>query len=170
MIHVLEMPIESFDPDRIASKSDVAFCGLPHGASLEAVRALYERGVRVFDLSADFRLRDVSQYPAWYGHTHPAPELVAKSVYGLVEVHRAELRDARLVAVPGCYPTASTLPVVPLLSAGLVRADDVVIHALSGVSGAGRSPAQSTHFSETSEGVRSYKIADRKSTRLNSSH
>lgn len=157
---VLELPIERLDPDAIAAKADVAFCALPHGASIEAVAALRARGVRVFDLSADFRLADPAQYAKWYGAEHAAKDLLSAAVYGLCEQNREQLRGATLVAVPGCYPTASTLPLLPLLAAGLVKLDEsIVIHALSGVSGAGRSASASTHFSECSEGIRPYKIA-----------
>ncbi len=156
---VLEIPIEPFDADAIARKADVAFCALPHGASIECVRALRERGVTVLDLSADFRLRDPKVYAEWYGATHAAPALLEEAVYGLPELHREALRGAKLVAVPGCYPTASALPMLPLLAKGLARSDNLVVHALSGVSGAGRTPGASTHFSECSEGVRNYKIA-----------
>jgi N-acetyl-gamma-glutamyl-phosphate reductase len=155
---VLELPVEAFDPDRIAERADVAFCGLPHGASIEAVQALHSRGVRVFDLSADFRLRDPDTYAKWYGAAHAAAHLLPRAVYGLPELNREALRTATLVAVPGCYPTASTLPLLPLLAAGLAHANDIVIHALSGVSGAGRTPSASSHFSETAEGVRPYKV------------
>lgn len=157
---VLDLPIERLDPDAIAAKADVAFCALPHGASIEAVAALRARGVRVFDLSADFRLADPTVYAKWYGAEHAAKDLLGTAVYGLCEQNREQLRDATLVAVPGCYPTASTLPLLPLLAKGLLELDDaIVIHALSGVSGAGRSPNASTHFSECSEGIRAYKIA-----------
>jgi N-acetyl-gamma-glutamyl-phosphate reductase len=156
---VLELPIEAFDPDRIAERADVAFCALPHGASIDAVRSLRARGVRVLDLSADFRLRDPAEYARWYHGEHGAQDVLREAVYGLPELHRAALRDAALVAVPGCYPTASTLPLLPLFAAGLARTEPVIIHALSGVSGGGRTPAQSYHFSETAEGVRSYKLA-----------
>lgn len=156
---VCELPIEPFDADAVARKADVVFCALPHGASIECVRALRERGLTVLDLSADFRLRDPSVYALWYGATHAAPALLEGAVYGLPELYREALRGAKLVAVPGCYPTASALPMLPLLAQGMVRSDDLVVHALSGVSGAGRTPATSTHFPESSEGVRSYKVA-----------
>jgi N-acetyl-gamma-glutamyl-phosphate reductase len=164
MIHphltgVLDLAIESFDTKVVAERADVAFCALPHGASIEAVRALREKNVRVFDLSADFRLRDAATYAKWYGAEHAAKELLGEAVYGLAELNRASLANAQLVAVPGCYPTASTLPLLPLFAQGLARTDDVVIHAMSGVSGAGRTPTASTHFSETAEGIRNYKIA-----------
>lgn len=156
---VLDLPVEPFDASVAAARADVAFCALPHGASIEAVRALRERNVKVFDLSADFRLRDAATYAKWYGADHAARELLANAVYGLPELNREALRNASLVAVPGCYPTASALPVLPLFAAGLARTDDVVIHAMSGVSGAGRTPTAGTHFSETAEGIRLYKIA-----------
>ncbi|MBI5515449.1 MAG: N-acetyl-gamma-glutamyl-phosphate reductase [Deltaproteobacteria bacterium] len=155
---VCALPVEPFDPDRVAAAADVAFCALPHGASAGCVRALRQRGVTVLDLSADLRLRDPEEHRRWYGHDE-APELRSEAVYGLPELHREALRQAKLVAVPGCYPTASALPLLPLLHGALVRTDDVVVHALSGVSGAGRSPSASTHFSETAEGVRPYKVA-----------
>lgn len=160
MTGVLELPIEAFDPDRVAANAQVAFCALPHGASIDAVKALHARGVKVFDLSADFRLKDPSVYAQWYGATHSAQELLPSAVYGLCELNRDALKGAALVAVPGCYPTASTLPLLPLLAAGVLNTDEpVIIHALSGVSGAGRTPSASSHFSETSEGIRAYKIA-----------
>lgn len=154
-----DLPIEPFDADVIASRADVAFCALPHGASIECVRALRQRGLTVLDLSADFRLRDPDVYAKWYGATHAATDLLGEAVYGLPELHRELLRGAKLVAVPGCYPTASALPLLPLVMEGLVRTDDLVIHAMSGVSGAGRTPAPSTHLPETAEGVRCYKVA-----------
>lgn len=156
---LIELPIEPFDADAVARRADVAFCALPHGASIECVRSLRARGMTVLDLSADFRLRDPSEYARWYGAAHTAEDLLAEAVYGLPELNRDALRGARLVAVPGCYPTASTLPLLPLLASGLALPDNIIVHALSGVSGAGRTANASTHFSECSEGVRSYKIA-----------
>ncbi|MGE0787150.1 MAG: N-acetyl-gamma-glutamyl-phosphate reductase [Sandaracinaceae bacterium] len=151
--------IQSFDADRIAGESEVAFCGLPHGASAEAVDALRARGVKVFDLSADFRLRNVDLYQEWYG-AHPKPERLGEAVYGLVERHRHALRAADLVAVPGCYPTASIIPVAPIASRVSLQTP-IIIDAKSGVSGAGRDAKPRTHFSETAEGFRAYAIAGR---------
>jgi N-acetyl-gamma-glutamyl-phosphate reductase len=130
---------------------------LPHAASAEAVSALRQRGQKVFDLSADFRFEDLSVYEAWYGK-HPVPERLSEAVYGLVELHRDELRDADLIAVPGCYPTASTLALAPLVKNGLIRTDGIAVDAKSGVSGAGRGVSSATHFPETGEGVRAYKV------------
>lgn len=154
-----ELPIEPFDADDAARRADVAFCALPHGASIPCVEALRSRGVRVLDLSADFRLRTAALYKTWYGAEHAAPARLAEAVYGLPELHRERIRATSLVAVPGCYPTASTLPLLPLLAAGMVRPERIVIHALSGVSGGGRTPGPAYHFPETSEGARLYKVA-----------
>jgi N-acetyl-gamma-glutamyl-phosphate reductase len=142
----------------IAATADAAFCGLPHGASSAIVRQLRERGLVVFDLSADFRLQDLSVYREWYGE-HDAPELVAGAVYGLCELEREAIRTADLVAVPGCYPTASALAIAPLVKAGLVELDTLIVDAKSGASGAGRGLSESTHFAQLSEGLRAYKVA-----------
>jgi N-acetyl-gamma-glutamyl-phosphate reductase len=159
---LLSLPIAAFDPDAVARAAPVAFAALPHGASAPAVAALRERGVAVLDLSADFRLADAAEHAAWYGTadapSHPAPGLLAEAVYGLPERHRAALRGAQLVAAPGCYPTAAILAIAPLLAAGLVARDGIVIDAKSGASGAGRSPSAATHLPEAGEGVRAYKV------------
>jgi N-acetyl-gamma-glutamyl-phosphate reductase len=153
---IVDGVVQPFEPDVIAAQADVAFCALPHAASAEAVSALRQCGQRVFDLSADFRFEDLSAYETWYGK-HPVPERLSEAVYGLVELHREELRTADLVAVPGCYPTASTLALAPLVKNGLIRPDGIVVDAKSGVSGAGRGVSSATHFAETAEGVRAYK-------------
>ena len=153
----------AFDAAEVASKARVAFLALPHGESVAAARALLERDVTVLDLSADFRLHDVADYAQWYT-PHAAPELLARAVYGMPERHRQALVGARLVAVPGCFPTASILALAPLLEAGLIRADGIIVDAKSGVSGAGRTPSLPTHFAEAGEGVRAYKVAEHRHT------
>jgi len=158
----LDLAIEAFDAHAVAERAQVAFCALPHGQSATVVAELRARGVIAIDLSADFRLRDPAAWQVWYGggeHAHPAAELCAEAVYGLPERHRAELAGAGLVAVPGCYPTASILAVAPLVERGLVAAEGLVVDAKSGASGAGRSPGPSTHLPEAAEGVRAYKVA-----------
>lgn len=153
--------LEAFEPgaaSELGGRIDVAFTALPHAASARAGAALLEAGIRVVDLSADFRLADAAVYEEWYGE-HPAKALLAQAVYGLPELHRAELRGARLIAAPGCYPTSSILPLAPLLAAKLIEPSGIVIDSKSGVSGAGRSAAANTHFPETSEGMRAYKVA-----------
>jgi N-acetyl-gamma-glutamyl-phosphate reductase len=153
--------VEEFDAAAIASRAQVAFSALPHGDSAAVVAALRARDVTTLDLSADFRLRDPAAWRAWYGgeHDHPAPELLQQAVYGLPERHRAALREAQLVAVPGCYPTASILAIAPLVDRDLVARDGLVVDAKSGASGAGRAPQQSTSLSEAAEGIRAYKVA-----------
>lgn len=150
------------DADRVAETARVAFLALPHGESARAASALYERGLTVIDLSADFRLRDASTYAAWYGTkdhpTHPAPALLAQAVYGLPERYRERLYGARLIAVPGCYPTATILAIAPLLDAQLVSPQGLIVDAKSGVSGAGRSPALAFHMPEAGEGIRAYQV------------
>jgi N-acetyl-gamma-glutamyl-phosphate reductase len=156
-----ELVLESFAPEaagELAKRVDLAFLCLPHAASAAAGKALHTAGVRVVDLSADFRLKDLATYERTYGE-HPAPELLAKAVYGLPELHRKELAGARLIAAPGCYPTSAILPLAPLLKAGLVERDGIIIDAKSGVSGAGRTPGPAYHLPEAAEGIRPYKVA-----------
>jgi N-acetyl-gamma-glutamyl-phosphate reductase len=141
-----------------ASEIDAAFCCLPHGASMELVRDLYLSGVRVVDLSADFRLRDPAAYRRWYGLEHVAPELLPVAVYGLPEVRRQAIEGAALVANPGCYPTAAMLALHPLLKVGAVAERRAIIDAKSGVSGAGRKLSLSTHFVEANENFSPYSI------------
>jgi N-acetyl-gamma-glutamyl-phosphate reductase len=156
---ILQARYETFDAAAVAASGcEVAFLALPHGESARAAKELYERGLTVLDLSADLRLRSAEVYGQWY-QPHVAPELLAHAVYGLVERHRDAVKKGRLVAVPGCYPTASILALAPLLDARLIRADGLIVDAKSGVSGAGREPQRSTHFSEIGEGVRAYKVA-----------
>jgi N-acetyl-gamma-glutamyl-phosphate reductase len=149
--------VAATDPDVIAAAAEAAFCGLPHGASAPIVRKLRERGLVVFDLSADFRLKDLGIYREWYGD-HEAPELLPAAVYGLCELEREALRGADLIAVPGCYPTSAALAIAPLVKAGVIDLDSLVIDAKSGASGAGRGLSESTHFAQLSEGMRAYKV------------
>jgi N-acetyl-gamma-glutamyl-phosphate reductase len=136
---------------------DVLFLCLPHGASAEYAERALSAGVRVIDLSADFRLREEGLYPQWYGAEHRAPWLLDQAVYGLTEIYRAELAGAKLVANPGCYPTSVLLGLHPLFRAGLVPAW-IIVDAKSGVSGAGRKPKQSTHFVEVAGNLKPYKV------------
>lgn len=136
---------------------DVIFSCLPHNVGASKAGAWLAAGTRVIDMSADFRLRDATQYPTWYKQPHPEPALLAKAVFGVPELHEAELKDASLVAVPGCYSTAAILALAPAVSAGLVGSD-IVVDAKSGVSGAGRSPGLGVHFSEVNESLGAYAI------------
>jgi N-acetyl-gamma-glutamyl-phosphate reductase len=143
--------------------AEVVFLALPHHESAEVGAELHARGLTVLDLSADFRLRSQAVYEKWYG-PHPAAHLLSEAKYGLVEWHREELRGARLVAVPGCYPTATLLPLLPLLQRKLISPEAIVVDAKSGVSGAGRNPGASTHYPEVEGGVRAYKVAEHRHT------
>jgi len=142
----------------LAKQADVVFLALPHGVAAEYAVPLLDAGCTVIDLSADFRLRSPEIYKEFYAHDHPAPELLAKSVYGLPEIYREQIRKASLIASPGCYPTSILLPVVPLLKAGLVKPNGIIADSLSGVSGAGRKAEADYLFCECNESVRPYGV------------
>jgi len=154
------LALERYDPDAHGAV-DAAVVAYPHGAAAPVVAELRERGARVVDLSADFRLRDLAVYEDWYGE-HGAPEYFGQGVYGLPELTRDAVREADLVANPGCYPTAALLALAPLARAGAIG--DVVIDAKSGVSGAGRAATPATHFVAAAENVAPYKIARHRHT------
>ncbi len=141
------------------SKLDVVFCALPHGTTQDIVAKL-PRHLKIVDLSADFRLADVETYAKWYGHAHKAPDIQKEAVYGVTELARDAIRKTRLVANPGCYPTAAQLPLVPLVEAKAIDASDIIIDAKSGVSGAGREAKEANLFAEIGEGVHPYNIAN----------
>lgn len=139
------------------SDVDAVFCCLPHGTTQEIIRDLPKQ-LKIVDLSADFRLRDINEYAEWYGHAHRAPELQEEAVYGLTEVLRDEIRNARLVANPGCYPTSIQLPLVPLIKAKLIKLSNIIIDAKSGVTGAGRGAKEANLYTEIAEGIHAYGI------------
>jgi len=143
------------DEDEVIAASDVLFCATPHGATAPIVRRAVDAGIAVIDLSADFRL-DAATYETWYGNPHPHPELIPDARYGLVELHRDELRGCRLVASPGCNSTAASLALAPLAAAGLLGGS-AVANVLTGVSGAGRSPGAPFTFTEVNENAKAYK-------------
>jgi N-acetyl-gamma-glutamyl-phosphate reductase len=152
------VPIEGID--WAGAKLDLIFCALPHATTQKVVSAIFAAmpTAKVVDLSADFRLADVAAYARWYGHEHHAPELQVQAVYGLTEVYRNDVRQAKLVANPGCYTTCAQLPLLPLLKAGAVDADEIVIDAKSGMTGAGRAAKEAMLFSEVSEGFHAYGV------------
>ena len=137
---------------------DAVFCALPHGTTQEVIAGLPTH-LKIVDLSADFRLTDPAEYAKWYGHEHRAPDLQKEAVYGLTEHYRERIATARLVANPGCYPTSAQLPLLPLLKAGLIDADDIIIDAKSGVSGAGRAAKEGSLYCEVTEGLHPYGVA-----------
>ncbi len=141
----------------LGGEIDLAFSALPHKESAAEVAPLIRRGVKVVDISADFRLRAAGDYPAWYGFSHPAPELLTEAVYGLPELYRSEIAKARLVANPGCYPTGAILALAPALKRGVIE-PDIIIDSKSGISGAGRSLTLATHFAEAHDDVTAYAL------------
>jgi N-acetyl-gamma-glutamyl-phosphate reductase len=153
----VDLRLEAFDPAVVAERCDVAFTALPQGASAVGVAALVERGCRVVDIGADFRFRDPDEYARIYV-PHPAPSLLGEAVYGLTEYCRASLPGARLVANPGCYPTAALLGLLPLTEKNLIEPRGIVIDAKSGVTGAGRTVSAEYLFAEVDDNLRAYKI------------
>ena len=140
----------------LATQAEIVFLALPHGVAAEYAAPLLQAGCRVIDLSADFRVKSPDVYKEFYGHEHPAPKLLDKAVYGLPEIYRAQIREATLIAAPGCYPTSILLPTIPLLKAGLIDPSNIIADALSGVSGAGRKVELDYLFVECNESVRPY--------------
>ena len=158
-----ELTYDRFDLQR-ASGLDVVFLGLPHQASMALAPRLVGRAGCVVDLSGAFRLKDAALYPRWYGFEHDQPDLLAEAVYGLPERHRKELAGARLVATPGCYVTAATLALAPLLDAGVLDPDGIIVDAASGVSGAGRTATATTAFCTVEENFVAYGLLDHRHT------
>jgi len=154
-------PLTALDAaDWAALKLDLVFCALPHGTTQQVIKDLVARapGTKIVDLSADFRLADPAAYARWYGHAHAALELQQEAVYGLTEIYRREIKAARLVANPGCYTTCAELALIPLLKAKAIDADEIVIDAKSGVTGAGRAAREDMLFAEVSEGFHAYGV------------
>jgi len=141
-----------------ASGAELTFLALPHGVAAGFAPGLLERGLKVLDLSADFRLRSAAVYREFYGHDHPAPALLAEAVYGLPELRRDQVRSARLVACPGCYPTSILLAIAPALRRGLAKPTGIIVNSLSGVTGAGRKVAEEYLFTECNESARAYAL------------
>lgn len=140
----------------VASGAKTAFLALPHGVASEFAVPLLDAGLRIVDLSADYRLRSAEVYEEFYGHAHPAPELLETAIYGLPEVYRDQIREAKLVASPGCYPTSILIPLLPLLDSHLVDPSTIVVSSLSGASGAGKKADTSLLFAEVNESLRAY--------------
>ncbi|MDX5333139.1 MAG: N-acetyl-gamma-glutamyl-phosphate reductase [Gammaproteobacteria bacterium] len=152
--------LEFIEPDAAPlAECDLVFFATPNGTAMQSVPALVQAGVRVIDLAADFRLRDAAEWGEWYGMAHACPDLLAEAVYGLPEINREAIRSARVVANPGCYPTAVTLGFLPLIESGLVSRAALIADAKSGVSGAGRKAQVGTLFSEADENFKAYGVA-----------
>jgi N-acetyl-gamma-glutamyl-phosphate reductase len=136
---------------------DLAFSAMPHGESAAEVVPLLERGLKVVDMSGDFRLKDAVEWQSWYGHVHPMPDLIKKAVYGIPELHRREIKETQLVANPGCYSTGAILALAPAAAAGIIE-PDIIVDSKSGVSGAGRTLKLTSHFCEVDEDVCAYAV------------
>jgi len=155
--HQLSLVYEALDVAAISQKADFFFVALPSGSAMDPVAQLVEKGKKVVDLSADYRLREAQQYQTWYHQPHKHPSLLPRAVYGLPEIHREQIKKAQLVANPGCYPVTVILALLPILKNGLVDLNrPIMIDSKSGISGAGRSPALNYHFPEVQEGLVAY--------------
>ncbi len=159
-----DLVCEPLDASAIAKKADFVFLALPHVTAQEAAFRFHQRGKKVVDLSADYRLADPTVYETWYEHCHQYPELLKSAVYGLPELHREKIKKAKLTANPGCYPTSAILALAPLVKKGLVDITSIIIDSKSGVSGAGRSPSLVYHYPEVNEGLMAYKIGTHRHT------
>ena len=161
---ICDIVLEDADAAAAAKKCDVVFTALPHGVSHEVIKELHKEGLKVIDLSGDFRYNDIKVYEEWYGVEHACPELLAESVYGLCELHREDIKKATLIGNPGCYTTCSILGLAPLVAKGIVETKNIIIDAKSGVSGAGRGLSLQTHFTECTETMKAYKVATHRHT------
>jgi N-acetyl-gamma-glutamyl-phosphate reductase len=155
----LQIKCEELTIDRISQKVDFIFTAVPHKTAMETVPLFYQKGKRVVDLSADFRFKDPEVYERWY-QKHTCVDLLPESVYGLPELHREEIKNAKIVGNPGCYPTGALIGLIPLIKDGMISYENIVIDSKSGVSGAGRDVVLGSLFCEVNEGVRAYKIFD----------
>jgi len=155
---ILSLPLENLEPGTVAKQVDFVFLALPHTQAIPMVATFLECGKSVIDLSADFRLKESKVYEQWYGTPHTAPHLLQEAVYGLPELHRTEIQKAKLIAVPGCFPTAAILQLAPFIARNLIDIDSIIIDAKSGVSGAGRGLALGYHFPEAHDGIHAYNI------------
>lgn len=154
----LDLSLEDLSPEDVAQRADAVFCCLPHGASAAAVAELLPLGKKVIDLSADYRLDDPAAYAMWYGAEHPDAARMATTVYGLPELFRDKIKQAALVANPGCYPTSAILALAPLLDTGVISRQGIIVDSKSGVSGGGREPKPQFHFPECNESVVAYGV------------
>jgi N-acetyl-gamma-glutamyl-phosphate reductase len=161
----IPLRMEPFDPDKLLTRGiGCAFGCLPHGVSMECLPALLQRGLRVIDLSADYRLRDPNVYAQWYGESHRDLAHLAQAVYGLPEIYGEEIATAQLVANPGCYPQTAILGLAPLVAGKYIDLESIIVDSKSGVSGAGRTPKLTTHFPECNESVAAYNVGQHRHT------
>ena len=155
----IDLRLEPLDPEGLVQRGvQCVFGCLPHGVSMESVPPLLQRGLRVIDLSADYRLRDAGVYFTWYGEKHHDVANLAQAVYGLPEIYGDQIQAARLIANPGCYPQTAILGLAPLIAGGHLELQGIIVNSLSGVSGAGRTPKLNTHFPECNESIVAYGV------------
>ncbi|MCA9087041.1 MAG: N-acetyl-gamma-glutamyl-phosphate reductase [Planctomycetaceae bacterium] len=159
-----DVRMSQLSSEEIAEQADVCFCCLPHVASMESIPHLLTAGLKVVDLSADYRLRDPGVYEQWYGHVHTDPTRLGTTIYGLPELYREQIPSQQLVANPGCYTSTSILALAPLLKAGMIEPKGIIIDAKSGVSGAGRTPKLGTLYSECNESLSAYGVGNHRHT------
>lgn len=160
----MDLNMADLTPAEIAARADFAFSCLPHGVTSSLVPKLLDAGLRIVDLSADYRLNSPESYLQWYDQKHADGDRLGKVVYGLPELFREQIRDAQLVANPGCYPTSAILPLAPLLKGGLIAPREIIVDSKSGVSGAGRTPKLTTHFPECNESISAYNVGRHRHT------
>ncbi len=160
----LDVNLEDLGPTEVAARAECVFSCLPHGASASIIPQLLDTGCRVVDFSADYRLNDATVFAQWYGEKHHDPARLGQVVYGLPELFREKIAGAKLVANPGCYPTSAILALAPLLKAGIVEAEEIIVDSKSGVSGAGRTPKLITHFPECNESLSAYNVGRHRHT------
>ena len=163
--NICDVICEEYNPDVVAAKADFVFIALGHGRALEIAPELLERGLKIVDLGADFRLRDTAQYEKWYKLSHNAPQVLATAIYGLPELHREKIKTAKLVANPGCYPTSAILALLPFVEQNLIESNDLIVDSASGASGAGRSSfGIDFHFAELENNFKAYGVGTHRHT------
>ena len=160
----INLAMEDLGPVAVANRADCVFCCLPHGAAATVIPQLLSAGTRVVDFRADYRLQSSQVYEQWYGEKHADPQRLGKVVYGLPELFREQIRPAKLVANPGCYPTSAILALAPFLSRGLVEPLTIIVDSKSGISGAGRTPKLTTHYPECNESISAYNVGRHRHT------
>ncbi len=164
LLGLTDLVCEPLDPEVIAKKADFVFLALPHVTAQAAANRFHRLGVKVVDLSADYRLADAAVYEKWYEHGHQYPDLLKTAVYGLPELHREKIRKASLTANPGCYPTGAILGLAPAIAKKMIDATTIIVDSKSGVSGAGRSISLAHHYTEVNEGFMAYKVGTHRHT------
>jgi N-acetyl-gamma-glutamyl-phosphate reductase len=164
LLGLTDLICEPLDPESIAKKANFVFLALPHVTAQAAAYRFHKLGVKVVDLSADYRLADAAVYEKWYEHSHQYPDLLKSAVYGLPELHREKIRKASLVANPGCYPTSAILGLAPAIAKDMIDVSTIVVDSTSGVSGAGRSVSLAHHYPEVNEGFMAYKVGTHRHT------